>query len=383
MTAAGVNLRPRPVCRRLLHGVLVAVLWLAVPGAGAESPQAAAVRILAEIPKGTTQERGWWVYERARAERDGKLALELMRAVADRFGKEPGERARLWIVRYFAAANDLPAARAALPPEIRPETSAQTAAQWRYWRVLLEDPAGKDPAADLQADPGADSGADVAAPSNGPASVPWEVLADLAGIGASLRDNQEARLALGLEGAARRTGLMGPYLWRLLHAGHPWLTSAAQAMLETADQPLEAAPDLPLLVERVAAGRSTDVSLGRADGPPEAVVAESGKAGIGARPRFAVQVGAFLQESSARSLVRELGTHGFQAYVSPLAAPEGPALQRVRLGPCRTLAEAESLGTALARRLMLPYQIVDGEEQLGQRSGPREGEPGAQQRGTR
>ncbi len=343
---------------RLSGGLLLAWVLGITPGS-AEVPQETATAILAGLPSGTPAERGWWLYERALRERDGNLALELMRVADERFGGAPGERASLWIVRFFAAAGDWAAARAALPARIGSDAPADLFAEWRYWRVLLEDQgndggesvgvAGAEQIAALQPDGGGSGSGTDGDP------VAWSVMTSVASIGNPVVDNDHARAVLGIEGAVRRHGLLAPYAYRLLHAGHGWLTSAGRTLSEASGAALVHAPGAALLdgLLRELPVRSP---LGEEPGEPREPQRPTG---------FSVQVGAFLQESSAQNLVRELGSHGFRAYVSPTDAGEGPPLQRVRLGPCSDLATAESLGTRLARSLMLPYQIVEEDERAG------------------
>ncbi len=343
---------------RLSGGLLLAWVLGITPGS-AQAPQETATAILADLPSGTPAERGWWLYERALRERDGNLALELMRVADERFGGAPGERASLWIVRFFAAAGDWAAARAALPARVRSDSPADLVAEWRYWRVLLADQ-DKD-AGELVAVAGGQEVEALQPAGGGSGSgtdgdpVAWSVMASVASIGNPVVDNDHARDVLGIEGAVRRHGLLVPYAYRLLHAGHSWLTSAGRTLSETSGSALAHAPGAALLdgLLRELPERSP---LGK----------ELGDLREPQRPAsFSVQVGAFLQESSAQNLVRELGSHGFRAYVSPTDASEGPPLQRVRLGPCSNLAAAESLGMRLARTLMLPYQIVEEDEQDG------------------
>lgn len=331
--------------------------WVGLASAAAQTPQETAGAILADLPRGTPDERGWWVYERALRERDAHVALELMRAVGERFGGVPGDRARLWIVRFFAAAGDRAAARSALPADLGSEAPADLAAEWRYWRMALREPGEEGRVQEIAAAAGGPA-ADASGPEGGrPAvasghdPVAWSVQTSIASIEHPIGGNDEARAALAIEGAVRRRGLLEPYIYRLLRAGHPWLTAAGRTLAEASGPALAHAPGAPLLEDLLRETPERAPLAGDADPPRETEPPA----------RFAVQVGAFLQASSAQSLVRELGSHGFDAYVSSARDGEGPPLQRVRLGPCRNLAAAESLGTRLARSLMLPYQIVEEE----------------------
>ncbi len=77
---------------------------------------------------------------------------------------------------------------------------------------------------------------------------------------------------------------------------------------------------------------------------------------IPARGGWAVQVGAFGSEASARKLVDQLREAGYRAYVAPVSRG-GKTLHRVRVGPEAARAEAESLVAGLKVR-GLPATVV-------------------------
>lgn len=77
---------------------------------------------------------------------------------------------------------------------------------------------------------------------------------------------------------------------------------------------------------------------------------------IPARGGWAVQVGAFGSEASARKLVDQLREAGYRAYIAPVSRG-GKTLHRVRVGPEAARAEAESLVAGLKVR-GLPATVV-------------------------
>jgi DedD protein len=80
---------------------------------------------------------------------------------------------------------------------------------------------------------------------------------------------------------------------------------------------------------------------------------------IPARGGWAVQVGAFGSEASARKLVDQLREAGYRAYVAPVSR-SGKTLHRVRVGPEAARAEAESLVAGLKVR-GLPATVVEND----------------------
>jgi len=73
--------------------------------------------------------------------------------------------------------------------------------------------------------------------------------------------------------------------------------------------------------------------------------------------RFAVQVGAFAESTSAESLVAQLKKRGYAAYLSP--APSGSARWRVRVGPLRTRPDAERMAEKLKQTEELSTWVLD------------------------
>jgi DedD protein len=77
-----------------------------------------------------------------------------------------------------------------------------------------------------------------------------------------------------------------------------------------------------------------------------------------AKGSFAVQVGAFGSEATARKLVNDLKADGMPAYVAPLSR-SGKTLHRVRVGPVPDRAAADKLAARLKAR-GLPVSVVSG-----------------------
>jgi DedD protein len=90
---------------------------------------------------------------------------------------------------------------------------------------------------------------------------------------------------------------------------------------------------------------------------PDAAIAPA--PAIPARGGWAVQVGAFGSEASARKLVDQLREAGYRAYVAPVSRG-GKTLHRVRVGPEAARAEAESLVAGLKVR-GLPATVVEND----------------------
>lgn len=92
-----------------------------------------------------------------------------------------------------------------------------------------------------------------------------------------------------------------------------------------------------------------------AAGPAAPAVREASPAPV-RKGGWAVQVGAFGSTSSARKLVADLQTGGYEAYVAPLSR-NGKTLHRVRVGPEPSRADAEKTAARLKSR-GLPAAVV-------------------------
>ncbi len=78
----------------------------------------------------------------------------------------------------------------------------------------------------------------------------------------------------------------------------------------------------------------------------------------GAAVRFAVQVGAFADSSSAERLANSLRGKGFRVYVSG-SREEGSSRWRVRVGPMDTREAAERAAARLKAEETLPTWVLD------------------------
>ena len=106
--------------------------------------------------------------------------------------------------------------------------------------------------------------------------------------------------------------------------------------------------------ESVRVAQATDASTAPPASEPDAAIAPAPV--IPARGGWAVQVGAFGSEASARKLVDQLREAGYRAYIAPVSRG-GKTLHRVRIGPEAARAEAESLVAGLKVR-GLPATVV-------------------------
>lgn len=147
-------------------------------------------------------------------------------------------------------------------------------------------------------------------------------------------------------------------------AGEPAGRSAASVEAPAAAPAAESGPAPqpeagPVRVAQAAdAASATPASVaGPPASEPEAAIAPAPV--IPARGGWAVQVGAFGSEASARKLVDQLREAGYRAYVAPVSRG-GKTLHRVRVGPEAARAEAESLVAGLKVR-GLPATVVEND----------------------
>ncbi len=321
----------------MLAALLVWALT-AQAGAGIEEDVEA---VLSAMPSGTEAERAAWLHRTARETVDAQLALRLMDEVIRRFETHEVRHARLWKVRYLMAAGDTAAAAHELRA-VRGSPEAPTRTQEAYWAARLGRAGLQDegtPRAELP---------------------PWDLMGRIAGLGGEEGGRRRERAALELEGAARRWGLLGPWLRELAASEDPTLVEAARRILASPGIDLSASPYLPAVRAHLAAYTG--------EGPPVPEPEPPREEAVTTPATFAVRVGTFEDPSAARGLVRELASHGFPARVVRVAEPGSAELYEVLLGRGCRLSEAESLGVALGEVLMLSYQIV-AESQDGPRGG--------------
>ncbi len=311
--------------------LLTAGLLLACPARAAR--RAEVTSVLRRMPDTSREAQATWLFDAARETDDAHVAFDLLSELTRRFRGPAAARARLWKVRFFMAAGDTASALRELQ-EV--DDAPDVAAERAYWATLL----GQESA-----------GGRVERAGTMP---PWELMRGIAALEVAEYGSRLERAALELEGAARRWGLLGPWLWRLVRSGNPVLREAAQAVADAPHASLAASPEVAGLREWFHPPEEP-LPLGVA---PEA----AGPGGGGARETtFALEVGTFEEEEPARALVRELAGHGFDAYLATSSGAEGEPPHRVRVGRGCSRTTAESLGTALGRKLMLSYQIVPEE----------------------
>lgn len=112
----------------------------------------------------------------------------------------------------------------------------------------------------------------------------------------------------------------------------------AAAEAESGDGLQETVPEPP-------AAKPVKVSATPADEAPEP--APPKKPAPAVKAGWAVQLGAFSRQESARKLVAEVGRKGFSAYVVPVSRSDR-TLYRVRVGPEETRSQADRLARRLA-----------------------------------
>ena len=129
-------------------------------------------------------------------------------------------------------------------------------------------------------------------------------------------------------------------------------SAASQPVAEPAPAPAEAEAAAPLPRSTPPSGAAAPAAVQRAEPAPTPA---PGAAGGG----WAVQVGAFGSNETARKLQRDLGAAGYRAFVSPVNRA-GTTLYRVRVGPVGDRAGAEQLVPRLKAR-GLPATVVQNE----------------------
>jgi hypothetical protein len=212
--------RDRRGTRRL--PILVALLYLPLITAGAETRSREVERILDAAPRGA-RERAAWLTREAMATRDARVAFELAEEANRHAPADAAVPARLWKVRYWMAAARTDQAMLELQALGEVPEGAPGAQEASCWRALLG----------LESRP-AESGAEVP---------PWGLMARLARMRDAADGRGRGREALALEGAVRRMGLLGPWLWRLMRARDgSWQRSVREALAGSAHA-LEAAPE--------------------------------------------------------------------------------------------------------------------------------------------
>jgi hypothetical protein len=207
---------------------LAAVALLSLAPARSETRAAAFARIVRTAPRGAT-ERAEWLRGEAQRTPDGRLAFELMEEVTRRAPAEAAAPARLWIARFWMAAGKPEQAALELRLLGRIDPQAPWADEAAYWRTLLG----------LEESP---------AVSDAESVPPWGIMARIAALRFGDAEGGRARTGLALEGAVRRAGLLGVWLWALSRSGEPARQRSVRETLAGSARSLAAAP------ERVALG---------------------------------------------------------------------------------------------------------------------------------
>lgn len=217
----------RGACRL---AILVALLFVPLVTAGAETRSREVERILSGAPRGA-RERAVWLMREAAATRDARLAFELAEEASRHAPADAAVPARLWKVRYWMAAARTNQAILELQALGEVPEGSPGADEAACWRALLG----------LESRP-AEAVAEVP---------PWGLMARLAGMRPGEDDRSRGRDALALEGVARRVGLLGPWLWRLMRARDGSGQRSVRETLAGSARSLAAAP------ERVALDQGT------------------------------------------------------------------------------------------------------------------------------
>jgi len=201
---------------------------------GADDAKAGAEAVLARMPPGSRASQAQWIFSQARSHPDARVALRLVDEVVRRGEGPITIEARLWRVRYWMAAgrNDEAARELRAIPAL--PSGAPGDAEKRFWSALVGE-GGEPPAS---------------APSRNP---PWELLAQLASIRPEQAGRDGVRFALSLEGAVRRAGLLGAWLWRLHESGQATLARMAREMAAAPAAGLAGSPERAAIL----AGSST------------------------------------------------------------------------------------------------------------------------------
>jgi len=211
----------RPARRRVTLAA-AALFALSLLSAGAEDRSREVERILNAAPRGG-RERAAWLMREAAATRDARLAFELAEEASRRAPADAAVPARLWKVRFWMAAGRTEPARLELQALGEVPEGVPGAQEATYWRALL----------------GLESG-----PAEAVAEVPpWGLMARLAGMREAVGERGRGREGLALEGAVRRMGLLGPWLWRLAGASDGAWQRALREALGGSRRALRAAPE--------------------------------------------------------------------------------------------------------------------------------------------
>lgn len=109
------------------------------------------------------------------------------------------------------------------------------------------------------------------------------------------------------------------------------------------EEPPQAASASPTVDEQTATAESTTPASSAPQSPAAQLSTAQSSTGM-----WAVQLGSFSNKENAERLAADLRDQGFAAFLSEIHS-SGNALQRVRIGPQKDRASAESIASQLAR----------------------------------
>ena len=274
--------------------------------------------LIGELVPGSPQE----IEERAARTRDGVEALRLYGALQARSASSPeGVRASLWVGTYYYGAGEEEAALEYFERARRNARDPELLSRAEFWCDQVRLRTGREPLA--ASEDGGRGG--------------FRTLQAMVRVDRSIREGRRGEAEAGLlaiEGDARRSGLLGPYLARwgdLLRM--PGSGRVNRAVLE------------PLL--DMGAGLPERLRLTLPAASPPAAAPES----------WSIQFGAFLGTENAEAQVKALRRDGLEVRADA-SVEDGRTWYRTRLGAFSTRAAAESTAAGLKLPSGVTAQIV-------------------------
>lgn len=307
--------------RHLLLGVLAALLLLAAAPARAQKSRPGILRSLIDNLTPDTPEQ---MENEAIATRDASEARKLYGSLLARHPDSPeGVRAAIWIGLYSYAAGDGPAALEYFERARKHAKDPGLKGRAEFWCETVRLGSGAEPLPDPLDVDRADS---------------WAALSGMVRVDRSIRagrpgEGEEQLLAL--EGAARRSGLLG-------------LLAARWGSLLAQTDPGRAERESLLPLERAVVGLPEAIYFRRSPAPTVKSEPEES---------WSVQFGAFLEEPNAKEMLEQLDRKGCDARIDE-EEQDGQRWYRVRLGELPARAAAESLAAQVTESSGLPSEIV-------------------------
>ena len=310
----------------------------------------------------TDAARAWQEARQLPAARD---ALPLMKSLVERNDPSVSPRAALWLGHFQYGAGDTETALGWFEKAADAGGDEAQRAEALFWEAQCLNLLGRAPIA--------------AAPEG--QSVP-DVLAQLARHDGELRIGDAGAALdgyLGLEGAARRAGCLGPLLYRI------GLVAAAGTGQGAVDWDLvrrwsaltPASPECGLVRAILPAGTEAEAAPAPETGPPafsEGAAGEAGSTGPASTPAagaavestgtsaappdeaaYAVQLGSYHDRARAQQEADRLAALGLPVRID-IESDAGGSWNKLRLGRSRTREEAEELGRT--RCTGLDWQVV-------------------------